>query len=92
MSAYTRDCLCKTHYLMSNHPLKDLSQLDKYSFPVLTSNKRFQPYKSYIKKARAAGKYIVAPDTVELFERMRSLMGLENLLDILTDLTIGVIR
>ncbi len=89
-----------------DHPLKDLSKLDSYKFPNLSAEERFLPHKPYLQQAKVAGKYIVAPDTVELFERMRSLMGfeelmiapytqpegLEALLNRLTDMTIAVIR
>ncbi|RLB50065.1 MAG: hypothetical protein DRH23_05210 [Deltaproteobacteria bacterium] len=85
------------------HPLRDLSQLEKYSYPDLAAPEHYQVYASLFARAQDAGKYIVAADPVLLFERIRDLMGFEamlvapleqrsgfeSLLDRLTDLTIA---
>jgi hypothetical protein len=85
------------------HPLRDLSRLEKYSYPDLATPEHYQVYESLFAKAQDAGKYIVAADPVLLFERLRDLMGFEAmlvapfeqrsgfelLLDHLTDLTIA---
>ena len=84
-------------------PLRDLSQLGKYSYPDLAAPEHYQVYQSLFAKAQDAGKYIVAADPVLLFERVRDLMGFEamllapfkqrngfeSLLDRLTDLTLA---
>jgi len=89
-----------------DHPLKNLEKLNRYSFPDLADPGRFKPYEPYIQMAEKMGKYIVAPDPVMMFERMRGLLGFEDLmvapyaqpdglellLDRLADLIIAVIQ
>jgi len=89
-----------------DHPLEDLDRMDEYRFPELDHSEWFPPYKPYLDLADQAGKYVVAPDPVMMFERMRALLGfkalmmahylhprkLEMLLDRLTDLVVAVIR
>lgn len=88
------------------HPLRDLAGLSDYRFPAvreLIDTERLLPF---MRAARDAEKHIVAADPIQLFERLRSLMGFESmllaphsdengfqaLLDALTDLTIEGIR
>ena len=89
-----------------DYPLADLNRLADYRFPDLADPERFTPYKPYVDLAGRKGKYVVAPDPVMMFERMRSLLGfealmmapylqpreLEVLLDRLTDLIIAIIE
>jgi hypothetical protein len=88
------------------HPLADLAKLADYAFPGIADTERFDWLGPYLERARAAGKYVVGFDPINLFEQLRSLMGFEELmlapytqadafgelLDRLTDLTIDVIR
>ena len=88
-----------------DHPLRDLRSLDQYRFPDVTAPERFSWMAPYLKRAREAGKYIVGADPINLFERLRQVMGFEELmlapytqrdefetlLDRLTDLTVEVI-
>jgi hypothetical protein len=87
-----------------DHPLKDLRKLATYRFPDIAARERFDWLAPYLERARASGKYVVAWDPIHMYERMRALMGfeelmvapytqperLEALLDHLTDLTIDV--
>jgi hypothetical protein len=89
-----------------DHPLADLNRLAHYRFPDLADPERFAPYKPYVDLAERKGKYVIAPDPVMMFERMRSLLGfealmmapylqpreLEVLLDRLTDLIVAIIE
>jgi hypothetical protein len=89
-----------------DHPLADLSKLDGYRFPDLAAPGQFDWMTPYLEQARQAGKYVVGFDPLMMFEQMRSLMGfeelmmapytqpegLEELLDRLTDITVGVIE
>jgi uroporphyrinogen decarboxylase len=63
-----------------DHPLADLNKLDHYPFPNLARPDRFEPYKPYLDLAGWNGKYVVAPDPVMMFERMRALLGFEALM------------
>jgi uroporphyrinogen decarboxylase len=88
-----------------DHPLADLTRLDDYQFPDLANPDLFAPYKPYIDLANEKGKYVIAPDPVMMFERMRALLGfeelmvaaytqpegLEALLDRLADLIVAII-
>lgn len=88
------------------HPLSDLAKLDNYQFPDLADPERFTAYKPYLDLANGKGKYVIAPDPVMMFERMRALLGfeelmmapytqpdgLEALLDRLADLIIAIIN
>ncbi len=89
-----------------DHPLKNLTKLKDYEFPDVASPERFSPLKPFIEQAGEAGKYVVGFDPIMMFERMRALLGfeelmmapytqpdgLEALLDRLTDLTIKVVE
>jgi len=89
-----------------DHPLCDLHVLADYRFPDVTDVERFGWMRPYLQQAREAGKYVVAADPVMMYERMRTLMGFEELmlapytqprgldalLDRLTDLTVGAIE
>jgi uroporphyrinogen decarboxylase len=88
------------------HPLADLSVLPDYHFPQIIPRGMITLFKTFARLARRRGKYIVAPNLINLFERMRSLMGfeelmvapykqpdqLEQLLDLLTHMTIEIIE
>jgi uroporphyrinogen decarboxylase len=87
-------------------PLADLAALDGYHFPEPVSKETWELMKLVVGAAGNAGKYIVGADPINSFERLRALMGFENLmiaaytdrvrfeslLDKLTDMTIDVIR
>ena len=89
-----------------DHPLKDLRHLDSYEFPDVAGPNQFAWAEPYIRQAQEAGKYVVGFDPIEMYERMRALMGFEELmvasytqpeglcglLDRLTDLTVAVIE
>ncbi len=85
-------------------PLADLSALDRYEFPDVAAAERYDWMTPHLAHAREAGKYVVAFDSIKLFELVRSLLGFEEtmlapytqpeaydeLLGRLTDLTIEV--
>ena len=87
------------------HPLADLANLSKYKFPNPYPKGMFPLLPKVAKLARRKKKYTVAPNVIDMYERMRSLMGFENLmlapynqpdkleelLDILADMTIDLI-
>jgi hypothetical protein len=87
------------------HPLADLANLSDYKFPNPIPKGTFLLLPKVAKLARRKKKYIVAPNLITMYERMRSLMGfvnlmlapynqpdkLEKLLDILADMTINLI-
>ena len=87
------------------HPLRDLGELDAYRFPNVAASERFTWLGPYVDRASAAGKYVVGFNPVLMFEKVRALMGfeelmlapytqpegLEELLDRLADLTVDVI-
>jgi hypothetical protein len=89
-----------------HHPLSDLRALDDYRVPDVAAPERFTWLAPFVRRAQEAGKYVVGGDPVLMYERMRALMGfeelmkapyvqpgpLEALLDRLTDLTIAVIE
>jgi hypothetical protein len=89
-----------------DHPLADLAKLGAHRFPDVAAGERFERFDPFVRRAREAGKYVVAGDPVLLFERLRSLMGFEALmlapyqqrvgfealLDRLADLTVESIR
>lgn len=88
------------------HPLADLSVLPDYQFPDIAPRGMYGFFKFIARLARRRGKYIVVPNLVNMYERMRSLMGyeelmvapykqpdlLEELLDRLTLMTIQMIE
>jgi hypothetical protein len=89
-----------------DHPLKNLDELDGYRFPGVADPDRFSWMSPYLKQARDAGKYVVGGDPIMMYERMRALLGFEELmvapysqpdglgalLDRLADLTVEVIE
>lgn len=86
-------------------PLADLSALDSYQFPTPLNPELVATAAMVAKTGAEAGKYVVGPDPINSFERMRSLMGFDNvmvamyadrdrfeqLFDKLTDMTVEVI-
>ncbi len=84
------------------HPLADLSKLSGHEFPSISALIDVDRLAPFVDEAHKAGKYIVAPDPVLLFERLRDLMGFQpmllaprtdrarfvDLLEILTTLTV----
>jgi hypothetical protein len=88
-----------------DHPLRDLRKLDSYQFPNVVAPEKFDVLRPYVTQARDAGKYVVGFDPILLFERMRALLGfeelmvahytqsdgLEALLDRLADLEVAVV-
>lgn len=88
------------------HPLKELGNLDTYKFPDVAVEERFAWMAPHIHRAAEAGKFVVGGDVILMFERMRALLGFEELmlapylqpeglirlLDILTDQVIAVIE
>ena len=88
------------------YPLADLANLASCRFPELDDPAFFAGQRDLLRRANAAGKYVVAGDPVMMFERMRSLMGyeelmmapytqpaaLEEFLDRLSDLTIACVH
>jgi hypothetical protein len=89
-----------------HHPLKSLNDLDRYRFPDVAAPDRFTWMIPYLSRVRDAGKYVLGGDPINMYERMRALMGfedlmvapytqpdgLEALLDRLADLEIAVIE
>jgi len=87
-------------------PLADLSMLDRYNFPEPVSAEQWRTLKLLAETAGKAGKYVLGADPINFYERLRALMGFENLmvaayterqrfdalLDRLTSMTIDVIR
>ena len=88
------------------HPLADLGALDGYEFPDVLSPRRVALATALAAAAHEAGKYVVGADPIMTIERLRLLMGFENLmvalytererfqrlLDQLTEMTVGAIR
>jgi len=60
------------------HPLANLSKIDNYQFPDLSSVPEL--LKPMHKSAIANGKYIIAPNPIGMYETMRSLVGYEELM------------
>jgi len=87
-------------------PLADLAALDGYRFPEPISAEQWSMMKLVTEAAAGAGKYVVGPDPINSFERLRALMGFESLmiaaytdkqrfetlLDRLTDMTVDLVR
>jgi hypothetical protein len=88
------------------NPLADLSALDGYRFPETITAEGWAHVRAFVDAANGAGKYVVGADPIASYERLRGLMGYENLmlalytdrerfeqlLDKLTDMTIDVVR
>ena len=62
------------------HPLADLTLLDRHRFPDATALVQVDGIAPFVRRAREAGKYVVAADPVSLYERLGSLLGFESLL------------
>ncbi|HOG45684.1 MAG TPA: uroporphyrinogen decarboxylase family protein [Anaerolineae bacterium] len=62
------------------HPLAGLQGLDGYRLPPLAAPRRYRWAGPLIRRANAAGKYVVAPDPVCLGERARLLVGFEDVM------------
>ncbi len=89
-----------------SHPLADLNALDGYSFPDVTNRERFQAAAGLARAGDAAGKYVVGADPILGIERLRLLVGFDNLMvalytersqldrliDRLVDMTLEVVR
>jgi hypothetical protein len=87
-------------------PLADLRLLDGYRFPEPISAEQWGMLKLVTQAAASAGKYVVGADPINLYERLRALMGFESLmtgvytdrrrfetlLDRLTDMTVDIVR
>lgn len=87
-------------------PLADLSALHSYQFPDVWTDAQTALARLLLEAGTAAGKYVMGADPIHMYERMRGLMGFENLmvamyddrerfevlLDTLTDMTIAVVR
>jgi len=87
-------------------PLADLSALDTYKFPSVLSPEAVNAIKALVDLGTKNGKYTVGADPIGAWERLRSLMGFENLmvamyadqerferlLDKLTDMTVEVVE
>ncbi len=87
-------------------PLADLSALADYHYPEVISSETWGLMKAVTETAGKAGKYVVGADPINLYERLRSLMGFESLmtavytdkqqferlLDRLTDMTIELVQ
>lgn len=63
-----------------SHPLADLNALDGYSFPDVTNRERFQAAAGLAGAGDAAGKYVVGADPILGIERLRLLVGFDNLM------------
>jgi len=88
------------------YPLADLAELASYQFPQLDDPGLYAGLKDLCHKSTEAGKYNVVGDPVMMFERMRSVMGfeelmvapytqaagLDELLDRMADLTIACLQ
>jgi hypothetical protein len=86
------------------HPLADLAALDVYRFPDPLPPEQRELARALATSGQEAGKYVVGADTIGTIERLRGLMGFENLmvalyedrerferlLDRLTDMTIDL--
>jgi hypothetical protein len=87
-------------------PLADLSALEGYRFPEVMPPQRLALLKALTEAGNKAGKYVVGADAIGSYERLRGLMGFDNLmvslyterqrfeklLDKLTDMTIDVLH
>jgi hypothetical protein len=88
------------------NPLADLSALDGYRFPEAITAEDWAHVRAYVDAANHAGKYVVGADPILSYERLRGLMGYENLmlalytdrerfealLDKLADMTVEYVR
>ena len=88
------------------NPLADLSALSGYRFPEAITPEGWAHVAAFVVAANRTGKYVVGADPIGSYERLRGLMGYENLmlamytdrerferlLDKLADMTIEVLR
>jgi hypothetical protein len=63
-----------------DHPLKDLRDLAAYQLPDVAAPQRFSWLTPFVERAHQAGKYVVAADSVLMYERLQALMGFEQLM------------
>ncbi|RJP15580.1 MAG: hypothetical protein C4520_20175 [Candidatus Abyssobacteria bacterium SURF_5] len=63
-----------------DHPLRDLRNLDSYRFPDVADPEKYDMLKPFLEMGRKAGKYTVGFDPILMFERMRALLGFEELM------------
>lgn len=63
-----------------DHPLQNLQKLKDYRFPGVAAPEKFDALQTFIEQAHKAGKYIVGFDPTLMFERMRALLGFEELM------------
>jgi len=87
-------------------PLADLSALESYRFPEVMSPQRLVVLKAVTEQANRASKYVIGADVIGSYERLRGLMGFDNLmvslytdrqrfevlLDKLTDITVDLVH
>jgi uroporphyrinogen decarboxylase len=87
-------------------PLADLSALQSYQFPQVITEEQIALVKLMIDAGTESGKYVMGADPIGMYERLRSVMGFENLmiamyddrsrfevlLDKMTDMTTDVVR
>ena len=87
-------------------PLADLSALDGYKFPEVVMTERVAVAKVLADAGNKTGKYVVGADPINAYERLRSLMGFDNmmmamyadqerfekLLDKLVEMTVGAVE
>ncbi len=62
------------------HPLADLSSLEGYRFPEILSAEQRLSVEAVAAAGAGAGKYVVAADLIGGIERLRMLVGFDNLL------------
>jgi hypothetical protein len=63
-----------------HHPLRDLGELESYRFPGVADPERFSWMAPHLERAREAGKYVVGHNPIGMYERMRHLLGYEDLM------------
>ncbi len=61
-------------------PLRNLNRLDSYQFPDVAAPEKFDALETFVKQALKAGKYVVGFDPILMFERLRALVGFEELM------------
>ncbi len=62
------------------HPLADLSALESYRFPETMPRATVELAKALTEAGNKAGKYVVGADPILTIERLRDLMGFDNLM------------
>ena len=62
------------------NPLADMTRLDRHRFPAAADLVQVDGIAPFVRRAREAGKYVVAADPVLMYERLESLLGFESLL------------